>query len=83
MFVFEFDIFLLKKHYCSTCGNIFTKQKLIRTIDRHTEDAYKYTTVDGMSAGDIELNAYHLKCSKCNAMFTIKEQKEIEKAKRR
>ena len=78
----EFDFFLLKKHYCSKCGNLLLRKKVKRIIDQNSKEAYSYSIFDG-SSGDINLNKYCLECLKCNSIFTIKEQKIIEKAKKK
>ena len=81
----RFEFFLLKKHYCFHCGNLLSRKKTIRMIDKNSEEASQYgnTAELGYISGDVKLTTYYLECKTCNATFTVKEQREIEKAQRK
>ena len=77
----KFELFLLRKHYCTHCGNLLNRKKTIRIIDRKSEEARQYggDANLGFIGGDVKLTTYCLECKTCNTTFTVKEQREIEK----
>ena len=76
----RFEFFLLKKHYCSRCGNLLSRKKVTQIFDENSEEAYHFRSLEtGVGSGDVKLTTYCLECPNCLSTFTVKEQREAER----
>ena len=78
----EFPIFLLRKHYCVQCGSLLVRKKQKRVIPWDSKEARHYDPFDNVFSGDVHLTYYCLECPNCMSVYTVKEQREFEKAEK-
>lgn len=82
-FKWDFNGFFYRKrkHYCAICGELLTTIKQEKIINSESDEAkyYDFSNGDTYMFGNVKFINFALKCPSCDALYSIREQKELER----
>jgi len=78
-------LYLKRRHFCPMCNATLTRNRHEVVVNSESEEAknYDFSCLDTYMHGNIKFVTFYFSCSKCNAVYEIKELKKCEKKRHR
>ncbi len=76
--------FCMKKHFCPVCHKILEKSETETIVNSRSAEAknYDFSNGDCFMTGNIKFIKTVFRCNECNKIYTTKEVKENERARK-